>query len=53
MSRWENAPGLRTLIRMTHAMVDIWCRGYPYSQRITQTATVERNVAGRLRGKHS
>jgi hypothetical protein len=24
MSRWENAPDLRTLIRMSHAMVDLW-----------------------------
>jgi hypothetical protein len=28
MSRWENAPDLRTLIRMTHAMVDLWCNSY-------------------------
>ena len=28
MSRWENAPDLRTLIRLTRAMVDLWCRGY-------------------------
>src|SRR6202522_3774297 len=26
MSRWENAPDLRTLIRMTGAMVDLWCK---------------------------
>jgi hypothetical protein len=25
MSRWENAPDLRTLIRLSHAMVDLWC----------------------------
>jgi hypothetical protein len=25
MSRWENAPDLRTLIRLRHAMVDLWC----------------------------
>src|SRR5450755_4286961 len=25
MSRWENAPDLRTLIRLTRAMVDLWC----------------------------
>ena len=25
MSRWENAPGLRTLIRLTHEMIDIYC----------------------------
>ena len=28
MSRWENAPDLRTLIRLTHAMVDLWCESY-------------------------
>jgi hypothetical protein len=28
MSRWENAPDLRTLIRLTHAMVDLWCKSY-------------------------
>src|SRR5580700_5772775 len=28
MSRWENAPDLRTLIRMTRAMVDLWCKSY-------------------------
>lgn len=25
LSRWENAPDLRTLIRLTQAMVDLWC----------------------------
>jgi len=25
MSRWENAPDLRTLIRLGHASVDLWC----------------------------
>jgi hypothetical protein len=28
MSRWENAPDLRTLIRLTYAMVDLWCKSY-------------------------
>jgi DDE family transposase len=28
MSRWENAPDLRTLIRMARAMVDLWCQSY-------------------------
>ena len=28
MSRWENAPELRTLIRLSHAMVDLWCKSY-------------------------
>ena len=29
MSRWENAPDLRTLIRLSRAMVDLWCQSYP------------------------
>jgi hypothetical protein len=29
MSRWENAPDQRTLIRMARAMVDLWCQSYP------------------------
>jgi hypothetical protein len=28
MSRWENAPDLRTLMRMAGAMVDLWCKSY-------------------------
>ena len=28
MSRWENAPDLRCVIRMTYAMVDIYCASY-------------------------
>ena len=28
MSRWENAPDLRTVIRMTYAMVDTYCASY-------------------------
>jgi hypothetical protein len=28
MSRWENAPDLRTLIRLSQAMVDLWCQSY-------------------------
>jgi hypothetical protein len=28
MSRWENAPDLRTLIRLTYATVDLWCKSY-------------------------
>ncbi len=33
MSRWENAPNLRTLIRLTHAMVDLWCKSYRQSPK--------------------
>ena len=28
ISRWENAPSLREIIRLTYALVDIWCRSY-------------------------
>jgi hypothetical protein len=28
LSRWENAPDLRTLIRLTQAMVDLWCESH-------------------------
>ena len=33
MSRWENAPDPRTLIRMTRAMVDLWCNSYRRAPR--------------------
>lgn len=29
MSRWENAPGLREVIRLMRAMVDFYCTSYP------------------------
>ena len=29
VSRWENAPTLREVIRLTYAMVDIYCASYP------------------------
>ena len=29
ISRLENAPDLRTLIRMSHGMVDFWCQSHP------------------------
>jgi hypothetical protein len=28
MSRWENAPDLRTLFRLTRTMVDLWCKSH-------------------------
>jgi len=28
MSRWENAPGLREVVRLSYAMVDIYCASY-------------------------
>jgi len=33
MSRWENAPDLRTLVRMEHAMLDLWCESHPRPPR--------------------
>jgi len=29
VSRWENAPDLREVIRLTYAMVDLYCASYP------------------------
>jgi hypothetical protein len=29
MSRWENAPGLRAIIRLMEVMVDLYCASYP------------------------
>ena len=29
LSRLENTPDLRELIRLSHGMVDLWCRSYP------------------------
>ena len=34
MSRWENAPDLRTLIRLTRAMVDLWCKSYRRAPKV-------------------
>jgi hypothetical protein len=28
ISRWENAPDLRTLLRLSYTMIDLWCRSY-------------------------
>src|SRR3977135_1123233 len=33
ISRWENAPTLREIIRLTYALVDIWCGSYPKPPR--------------------
>src|ERR1700741_975125 len=33
ISRWENAPSLREIIRITYALVDIWCRSYQKQPR--------------------
>ena len=39
VSRWENAPSLREVIRMTYAMVDMYCASYP-----TPPATVTLDI---------
>lgn len=28
ISRWENAPDIRTLIRLHHTMIDLWCESH-------------------------
>jgi hypothetical protein len=28
VSRWENAPDLRILLRLGYAMIDLWCQGH-------------------------
>src|SRR3712207_4397123 len=28
LSRFENAPGLRDVVRLTHSLVDVWCASY-------------------------
>jgi hypothetical protein len=28
VSRWENAPDLRTLVRLSYGMIDLWCESY-------------------------
>jgi DDE family transposase len=30
MSRWENAPSLREVVRMTYAMIDLYCASYAW-----------------------
>ena len=30
VSRWENAPDLKTIIRLTYALVDAWCASYAH-----------------------
>ena len=38
VSRWENAPDLRTLIRLSHGMVDLWCESY---RRLPKAITLD------------
>ena len=39
MSRWENAPSLREVIRLMRAMVDLYCTSYPWSGPAIRPAT--------------
>jgi hypothetical protein len=53
ISRWENAPTLREIIRLTYALVDIWCRSYQrppqanteVASRLAESFTSVRNLA--------
>jgi len=38
VSRWENAPTSREIIRLTYALIDIWCRSY---QRPPKSVTLD------------
>jgi hypothetical protein len=40
VSRWENAPTLREVVRMSYAMVDIYCASYP-AQPCTVTLDID------------
>ncbi len=33
VSRWENAPDLKTIVRLTYAMVDAWCASYAHAPK--------------------
>jgi hypothetical protein len=44
ISRWENAPSLREIIRLTYTLVDIWCGSYakpPWSVMLDIDDTVD------------
>ncbi len=43
VSRWENAPSLREVIRMTYAMIDTYCASYP-CQPIAVTLDIDDTV---------
>jgi len=43
VSRWENAPSLREVIRMTYAMIDAYCASYP-RQPIAVTLDIDDTV---------
>jgi hypothetical protein len=43
VSRWENAPDLKTIIRLTYAMVDAWCASYA-KQPVAVTLDIDDTV---------
>jgi hypothetical protein len=46
MSRWENAPSLREVMRMTYAMVDVYCASYACLQGIVPLQCRDREHHG-------
>jgi hypothetical protein len=47
VSRWENAPTLKETVRLTYALIDIWCRSY-----ITPPASVVLDIDDTLDVAH-
>jgi len=33
VSRWENAPDIKTIVRLTYAMIDAWCASYAHEPK--------------------
>ena len=50
LSRWENTPDLRTLIRMNRALVDLWCQSY---RRPPQAITLDIDDTANIAHGHS
>lgn len=55
VSRWENMPSLREVIRLTYAMIDLYCASYPHPPAsvtldIDDTVDVVRSLPPRRRG---
>jgi hypothetical protein len=44
VSRLENAPDLRTLLRLGRAMVDLWCRGHRRPPKAITLASTTRSI---------
>jgi hypothetical protein len=45
VSRWENAPTLRKVVRLTYAMIDLYCRSYAHPP---SAVTFDRSLGFRL-----